>query len=136
MTKAQPAVHGEIPTNNSVLFESPILGPGPHNLTIDVLETGDNRSYTLWSFFVKPVGESKSSMLDDNRGSNHHSHTNMSTGAIVGSIVGAFVLVLFITIGIVYFSRRRRRLITKKFEARHFGLRSELPQPANVGREY
>ena len=134
--RTQPALPGKTASNHSVLFLSPTLDLGPHNLTIDVLRTGTNRRFTLTSYFVFS-NNSGSNSLEENHDNGHgdNNHTHMSVGAIVGSVLGALVLVLFITLGIIYISRRRRRSQTKRFEAKRFGPMKEYPEESHFVRE-
>lgn len=126
---ASYSIDGESPTSQSeigvdqnstlvsqVLYSSPDLTLGSHELNITVLNTGKNRQYKPWFFAVhntvqpsqtSGVSPSSTGTNDSSNASNtsHGGHTDV--GAIVAGVLGGLLLVTIVIFGILYFRKRR-----------------------------
>ena len=125
VTKTEPVVLNDYPVNNTVLFTSSVLDPGPHNLSIDVLQTGVNRSYTLWAFWIEPPVDFSLHATSDTAG-----HTRAKKLQTLEIIVGVFafvsciILVVF-TVALIR-RRKRRRMAVESLKDREGLIKSLL----------
>ncbi|KAH8113966.1 hypothetical protein DFH11DRAFT_1689313 [Phellopilus nigrolimitatus] len=95
----QPTIAQNTSFTNQVLFVSPALSFGIHNISINVTQTGGDRNYTLWSFDVLTKDTEAANAMNKNK----------NVGAIVGAVLGAVVFLLLLLLAACYIWRRRRR---------------------------
>ena len=94
------ALSGNSSINGTVFFQSSLLDFGEHVLTIDVTNTGLDRNYTLWSFYVnEEVYEAQEKSKKSN------------TRAIVGAALGVVFLILSILLSIYFYRRRKMKKV-------------------------
>ena len=105
-TRRVPALSQDQALIYQMLFVSPVLVDDNHNLTIDVLETGNGRNYTFQLFSIDTKDEGGKSQ--DFKGGDHANKHNSNTAAIVGGVLGSVIFIFLVFLVAFYFWRRRR----------------------------
>ncbi|KAL5522750.1 hypothetical protein ACEPAG_8768 [Sanghuangporus baumii] len=107
-TRRVPGLSQHVPLYFQMLYTSPILDDGYHNLTVQMVETGNGRNYSFQMFKVLTDGDDKKSQQMDMSKSYHHGSSNANAAAIVGGVLGSVIFLLLAFLLAFYFWRRRR----------------------------
>ncbi|OCB90020.1 hypothetical protein A7U60_g2781 [Sanghuangporus baumii] len=87
-TRRVPGLSQDVPLYNQMLYASPILDDGYHNLTVQMVEIGNGRNYSFQMFNVLTAGNNKTEnnqqMAANDDGEHHHHDRGSKTAAIVG----------------------------------------------------
>ncbi|KAL5498973.1 hypothetical protein ACEPAH_1491 [Sanghuangporus vaninii] len=107
-----PGLSQDVPLYNQMLYTSPILDDGYHNLTVQMVEIGNGRNYSFQMFNVLTAGSNKTEnnqqMATNDDGDHDHHHGDSKTAAIVGGVLGSIIFFLLSFLLAFYFWRRRR----------------------------
>ena len=101
VTKVVNAISQSSDLLHQTLFVSTFLDLGPHNLTVQVVETGSGRNYTFQQFNVSTTGSAQSANASDSDTSAKQeasvgSPNNSNAAAIVGGVLGSIIILLVI----------------------------------------
>ncbi|EJC99240.1 uncharacterized protein FOMMEDRAFT_160833 [Fomitiporia mediterranea MF3/22] len=106
-TNSEPILTQNTSMPDQLLFESSsILGAGEHNLTIEVIQTGSDRNYTLSYFQVQPSTAVQTA-------------TPSNTTQIVLGVLGGVLLLLAVVFGTrraMQWRKKRLQMIQHDFE--------------------
>ncbi|KAL5522988.1 hypothetical protein ACEPAF_1255 [Sanghuangporus sanghuang] len=114
---------------HQTLFASPILQDGPHNLTVQVVQTGLGRNYTFQNFKVLTSGGNGTS-TNSNEG---QSNSSQNTAAIVGGILGAIIFSLLAVLLSFCFWKKKRAFAIFSSDGRHLPPTMYYARPLSDG---
>ncbi|KAL5522751.1 hypothetical protein ACEPAG_8769 [Sanghuangporus baumii] len=103
-----PGLSQDVPLYFQMLYTSPILDDGYHNLTVQMVETGNGRNYSFQAFKVLTDGDDKKSRGQNISHDHHRQFGSSMTAAVVGAVLGSTIFLLLAFQAAFYLRRRRR----------------------------
>ncbi|KAL5481069.1 hypothetical protein ACEPAI_10010 [Sanghuangporus weigelae] len=106
---------------HQTLFASPILQDGPHNLTVQVFQTGLGRNYTFQNFRVltSSGGGASADSNPISTAPKGQPNDSQNTAAIVGGILGAIIFsLLAVLLSFCFWKKKRASAIISSDERR------------------